>query len=252
MIHPLIVAYATMVRREVLRFSRAWFRTLLPPMMNTWLYFLIFGSLIGPRIGTMGGCPYASFMMPGLVMMSVIVSSYTNVASSVYSARFQRYIEEVLVAPVPRWLSVAGFVTGGVIRGILVGLLVLAVAACFVPVSFHAPLHGVLMLLLSSVLFSLGGFLNALYAGSFDDISVVPTLLLTPLIYLGGVFYTVDVLPPFWESVSRLNPLLHVISVFRYGFLGVADAPLELSYAVTLLLMVLLFLWAVLLIRGRR
>ncbi|MBQ8706762.1 MAG: ABC transporter permease [Succinivibrionaceae bacterium] len=252
MISSYAIAYLTMVRREVLRFSRVWFRTLLPPMVNTALYFIIFGSLMGGRIGSMASLNYTDFMMPGLVMMSVVICSYTNVASSMYSARFQKYIEEVLVAPVPMWLIVLGFVTGGVIRGVLVGALVLLVAVNFTSIGVFSPFHALLMPLLASVLFSLAGFINAVYAKSFDDISVIPTLLLTPLIYLGGVFYTLDLLPSFWAGLSRFNPLLYVISTFRYGFSGVEDAPVGLSYLVVFGVMLMFFLWAVALLRRGR
>ncbi len=246
------VAYITIIRREVFRFSRAWFRTLLPPMVNTALYFLIFGNLIGTKIGSMSGCSYIDFMMPGLVLMSVIICAYTNVASSMYSARFQKYIEEMLVAPIPRWLIVAGFVSGGVIRGLLVGLLVLVVAANFTVISVYSWPHVVAMLLLASLLFSLAGFINAMYAKNFDDISVIPTLLLTPLIYLGGVFYTISMLPPFWEMLSRFNPLLYIINMFRYGFLGVSDTQMALSYGVVFGFLLLFFGWATFLLQHGR
>lgn len=247
-----LIAYLTITRREIVRFSRVWFRTLLPPMVNTGLYFLIFGNLIGTKIGPMSGCSYVEFMMPGLVMMSVIICSYTNVASSMYSARFQKYIEEILVSPVPMWLIVAGFVTGGVIRGMIVGVLVLLVALNFTPVSFLYVHHLILMLLLASLLFSLGGFINAIYARNFDDISIIPTLLLTPLIYLGGVFYTLDLLSPFWEGVSRINPLLYVINTFRYGFLGISDTSIVLSYVIVGVLLLVFFVWATLLLQKGR
>lgn len=238
-----------MVRREVSRFSRVWLRTLLPPMMNTWLYFLIFGNLIGQKIGPMAGYSYIEFMMPGLILMSVIICSYTNVASSMYSARFQKYIEEILVAPIPSFLIVLGFVTGGVVRGLIVGILVFLVATIFTHVEFIALYHVLFMLFLSSLLFSLAGFINAIYARNFDDISIIPTLLLTPLIYLGGVFYTVDILPPFWDSVSRFNPLLYVINTFRYGFLGVSDTSLVVSYVIVSVCVIFLFFWSIILLR---
>ncbi len=248
MFSSLFIAYMTMVKREVSRFTRVWLRTMLPPMMNTWLYFLIFGNLIGQKIGPMAGYSYVEFMMPGLIIMSVIVCSFTNVASSLYSARFQKYIEDVLTAPIPDYLIVLGFVSGGLIRGVLVGCLVFMVAAVFAHIEFFALIHVILMLIFSSLMFSLGGFINAAYARNFDDVSIIPTLMLSPLIYLGGVFYTVDILPPFWENVSRFNPLLYVINTFRYGFLGVSDTSLTVSYAIVLICTVALFIWAVILL----
>ncbi len=249
MFSSLFTAYLTLVRREVSRFSRVWLRTLLPPMMNTWLYFLVFGNLIGQKIGPMAGYSYVEFMMPGLILMSVIICSFTNVASSLYSARFQKYIEEVLTAPVPSYLIVLGIVTGGVVRGLLVGVLVFLVAIAYAHVDFFALEHVLLILVLTSLLFSLGGFINAVYARNFDDISIIPTLLLSPLIYLGGVFYTIDILPPFWENVSRFNPLLYLINTFRYGFLGVSDTSLSVSYGIVLSCIAVLFFWSVMLLK---
>lgn len=243
------IAYQTIVRKEVSRFSRVWLQTLIPPMVTTGLYFIIFGNLIGSKIGPMSGVDYVDFMMPGLILMSVIICSYTNVASSLFSAKFQRYIEEIAIAPIPNWLIILGYLSGGVIRGLLVGLLVLLVAVNFADCSCYSLLHAVLIAFLASLLFSLAGFINALYARNFDDISIIPTLLLTPLIYLGGVFYSINLLPPFWAQVSTVNPLLYLINTFRYGFIGVTDTSLLVSYVIIAVWFVVMFLWAMILLR---
>ncbi|PWC09883.1 ABC transporter permease [Brenneria roseae subsp. americana] len=226
------VALQSIWMKEINRFGRIWVQTLLPPVITMTLYFIIFGNLIGARIGEMHGFDYMQFIVPGLIMMSVITNSYANVASSFFSAKFQRNIEELLVAPVPTHVVIIGYVGGGVARGVCVGILVTVVSLFFVPLQVHAWWIIVLTLLLTAVLFSLAGLLNAVFAKTFDDISLVPTFVLTPLTYLGGVFYSLTLLPPFWQAVSKLNPVVYMISGFRYGFLGTHDVPLIFTMAV--------------------
>lgn len=226
------IAFKSILSKEINRFTRIWLQTLVPPAITMTLYFLIFGNLVGSRIGEMGGVSYMEFIAPGLIMMSVITNSYSNVASSFYSAKFQRNLEELLVAPVPHYVLIAGYVGGGVARGLCVGLIVTLVAMFFVDISLHHAGLVVMTVFLTSVLFSLGGLINAVFAKSFDDISIIPTFVLTPLTYLGGVFYSLSLLPPFWQGVSALNPIVYMINVFRYGFLGFADISVPLSIGI--------------------
>jgi len=219
----LFTAFSTIVVREIRRFTRIWAQTLLPPAVTMTLYFIIFGNLIGSRIGEMGGFDYMSFIVPGLIMMSVITSSYANVVSSFFSMKFQRSIEELLVSPVPYWVILAGYVTGGMARGLGIGLIVTLLSLAFTRLSIHNLPMMVLTVFLTSALFALGGFINAMLATKFDDISIVPTFVLTPLTYLGGVFYSIDLLPGFWQGVSMANPILYMVNGFRYGILGVSD-----------------------------
>ena len=217
------VAYATIVIREVLRFARIWVQTILPPAITTGLYFLIFGTLIGNRIGEMDGYSYQSFIVPGLILMAVITNSYANTVSSFFQAKYQRHVEELIVSPVPNWIILAGYVTGGVARGLVVGAVVTLVTLFFSDVGVLHPWFTVLVVVMTSILFALGGFINAVFANSFDDITVIPTFVLTPLTYLGGVFYSISLLPAFWQKVSLANPVLYMINAFRYGILGVSD-----------------------------
>ncbi|CBJ82797.1 putative transport protein (ABC superfamily,membrane) [Xenorhabdus bovienii str. Jollieti] len=223
------VALKTLWMKEITRFGRIWVQTLLPPVITMSLYFVIFGNLVGSRIGEMGGFSYMQFIVPGLIMMSVITNSYANVSSSFFGAKFQGSIEEVLVAPVPTHIIIAGFVGGGVARGVCVGILVTLVSQLFVPVQIHSWSMVVITLLTTSIVFSLAGLLNAIYAKTFDDISIIPTFVLTPLTYLGGVFYSLTLLPEFWQLVSKLNPIVYMISGFRYGFLGITDVSLTMT-----------------------
>ena len=220
------IALATLLHREVARFLRIWLQTLLPPVITMGIYFVVFGSFLGARIQRIDGHSYIEFIVPGLVMMSVITNSFSNVASSFFNARFQRSVEELQVAPLPDWILVAGYVGGGILRGVVVGLLVLLVSVAFHPVRFHDLGVVLVFLLLTSLVFSLAGFTNALVARKFDDISIIPTFVLTPLTYFGGVFYSISLLPPFWRGLSKLNPILYMVSGFRFGFLGTADIPL--------------------------
>jgi ABC-2 type transport system permease protein len=228
------VALQTIWLKECTRFLRIWVQTLVPPAITMTLYFVIFGNLIGSRIGEMGGFSYMEFIVPGLIMMAVITNSYANVCSSFYSAKFQRNIEELLVAPVPNWIIIVGFVGGGVARAMIIGVIVTAVSMFFVDIKiFNLPII-IITLLLTSILFSTAGLINAIFAKSFDDISIVPTFILTPLTYLGGVFYSISLLPEVWQWISKINPIVYMVSGFRYGFLGVSDV----SYLTSMSLLV--------------
>jgi ABC-2 type transport system permease protein len=240
MTHPNLVALYTIARREVHRILRIWGQTLVPPAITMTLYFLIFGNLIGSRIGQMGGFSYMDFIVPGLVMMSIIQNSYGNISSSFFGAKFGRHVEELLVAPLPDWVILLGYVAGAVLRGLMVGIIVLGIALCFTQVRIPHPWVTLSTVLLGATIFSLAGFVNAVYAKKFDDIAIVPTFILTPLTYLGGVFYSVNLLPPFWQQASHLNPILYMVNAFRYGLLGTSDVPLATSYAVMLAFVVAL------------
>jgi ABC-2 type transport system permease protein len=243
------VAFSTILVKEILRFLRIWVQTVLPSAITTALYFVIFGRLIGERIGPMGGFDYLDFIVPGLVLMAVITNSYANVVSSFYSSKFSRYLEEFLVAPVPNWVILAGFVAGGVARGLVVGVAVTLVSVFFTDIQVHSYAVTLLVFTLTAVLFALGGFINAVYANSFDDISIVPTFVLTPLTYLGGVFYSIELLPAFWQSLSLANPVLYMVNAFRYGLLGVSDIPLGFAFAIILIFIALLTLFSLRLLR---
>ncbi|HCU65254.1 MAG TPA: ABC transporter permease [Rheinheimera sp.] len=235
------IAFQSILNKETNRFMRIWVQTLVPPAITMTLYFIIFGSLIGSRIGDMGGFSYMEFIVPGLIMMSVITNSYSNVASSFFSAKFQRNVEELLVAPVPNYIIVLGYVGGGVARGVLVGLIVTLLSLFFVDIRIHHLAVIIATVVLSSTLFSLGGLINAVYAKTFDDISIVPTFVLTPLTYLGGVFYSLTLLPGFWQQVAAANPIVYMVNAFRYGFLGVSDVSITVAFAVMLSFIGLLF-----------
>jgi ABC-2 type transport system permease protein len=226
------VGFSTIVIREFHRIVRIWGQTIVPPVVTATLYFVIFGSLIGKRVGLVGGFGYMQFIAPGLIMMTVITNSYGNVVSSFFGAKFGKHLEELLVSPLPNWLILSGYVAGGIVRGLAVGLVVTLVALFFTRLSvehFFAILSAVL---LTSAVFSLGGFINALFAKNFDHISWFPTFVLTPLTYLGGVFYSVTMLPPWARVISHLNPILYMVSAFRYGFLGESDVDLRLAYGI--------------------
>lgn len=223
------IAFMTILRKEIRRYLRIWTQTLLPSAITMSLYFIIFGSLIGSRIGEMGGFSYMEFVVPGLIMMAIVTNSYSNVVSSFFGSKFNHSVEELLVSPVPNYVILMGYVLGGVTRGILVAIVVTIVSLFFTRLQVHSYLVVILVVLMTSTLFALGGFINAVFANSFDDISIVPTFVLTPLIYLGGVFYSMDLLPDFWAAVSKLNPLVYVVNAFRYGVLGVSDVSLAFA-----------------------
>lgn len=245
------VTFVTIFLKEVLRFSRIWVQTILPSVITTGLYFVIFGGLIGERIGTMGGFAYLDFIVPGLVLMGVITNTYANVVSSFYSSKFSRYIEELLVSPTPDWVILAGYVAGGVARGLVVGGAVMLVALLFTDLDIYSLAITLLVVALTAILFALAGFINAIFANSFDDISIVPTFILTPLTYLGGVFYSIELLPPFWQTVSLANPILYMINAFRYGLLGTTDIPVGAAFLIILtFIAVLTFVCLTLLRRG--
>ena len=244
-----LTAYLTIVTKEVSRFLRIWIQTILPPAVSMALYFVIFGNLIGPRIGEMGGYTYVEFIAPGIIMMAIINNSYANVVSSFFSAKFQRHIEEMLVAPIPNFVILAGYITGGIVRGIIVGIVVTVVALFFTRLSVSNYLIVFAIVLMTSILFSLGGFINGIYARKFDDISIVPTFILTPLIYLGGVFYSIELLPAFWQAVSRANPILYMVNAFRYGLLGVSDIDIASAFVIIAGFIILLFIMSLYLLK---
>lgn len=224
------VAFMTIVRKEIKRYLRIWTQTLLPSAITMSLYFVIFGTLIGSRIGEMGGFTYMQFVVPGLIMMAIVTNSYSNVVSSFFGSKFNHSVEELLVSPTPNYVILMGYVVGGITRGLFVAVVVTLVSLFFTRIHVHSYLVVVVIVLMTSTLFALAGFINAVYANNFDDISIIPTFVLTPLIYLGGVFYSMDLLPTFWANVSKLNPLVYVVNAFRYGVLGVSDVSLTLAF----------------------
>ena len=233
-----LTAYGTIVRREITRILRIWGQTLVPPAITMTLYFMIFGGLIGRQIGAMDGIRYMDFIVPGLVMMSVIQNSYGNISSSFFGAKFGRHVEELLVSPMPNWVILAGYVTGAVLRGLMVGAIVLAIAMLFSRVSMPHPLVTLTTVVLGATIFSLAGFVNAVYAKKFDDIAIVPTFILTPLTYLGGVFYSVKLLPAWAEAATHFNPVFYMVNAFRYGLLGVSDVSMWTAYGLMLVFIV--------------
>ncbi len=227
------IAFRTIVAKETKRFVRIWPQTLLPPAITTALYFLIFGKLIGDRIGTINGASYMDYIVPGIILMSVITQSYANVVSSFYSTKFQRNIEELLVAPVPNWVILSGYISGGIIRGLLVGGVVALISMLFAELAVNNWLITLTIAVLTATLFALAGFINAVLAESFDDISIIPNFVLTPLSYLGGVFYAVDMLPPIWQTISMGNPILYMVNAFRFGVIGISDVDINLAFIMT-------------------
>jgi ABC-2 type transport system permease protein len=247
-----LVALRTIVYREIRRFTRIWPQTLLPPAITMVLYFVIFGNLIGRQIGDMGGFSYMEYIVPGLIMMSVITNSYGNVVSSFFGSKFQRSIEELMVSPVSPHIILIGYVTGGVLRGLAVGFIVTLLSLFFTDLQVHHLGVTVLVVLLTATIFAMGGFINAVFARNFDDISIIPTFVLTPLTYLGGVFYSISLLPPFWQTLSLVNPVLHMVNAFRYGILGVSD--IRIGVAIGFMLIATAVLYGVcirLLVSGR-
>ena len=234
-------AFKTILIKEMLRFLRIWIQTILPAAITMSLYFIIFGKLIGSQIGSIHGVSYMQYIVPGLIMMAVITNSYANVVASVYSSKFQRHIEEMLVSPLPNYLILLGFVAGGVARGLIVGAVVTLVSLFFNHLHIHSLAIMLAVTLLTAVLFSLGGFLNGIFANSFDDTAIVPTFVLTPLTYLGGVFYSIEMLPDFWRWLSQFNRILYIVNAFRYGILGIADIDIRLAFAIILLFVAALF-----------
>lgn len=244
-----LIAFRTLVVKEVRRFTRIWVQTLVPPAITISLYFVIFGSLIGSRIGQMGGFTYMEFIVPGLIMMAVINNSYANVVSSFFGQKFQRSIEELLVSPVPNYIILSGFIVGGMARGLGVGLIATVVSLFFSGLHVDNILITFFVVIMSSAVFSLGGFINAIYANKFDDITIIPAFILTPLIYLGGVFYSVDLLPPAWKIISQFNPIFYMVNAFRYGILGVSDVGITYAFVMLIIFTVVLFSFSMFLLR---
>jgi ABC-2 type transport system permease protein len=238
------VGFKTILIKEILRFMRIWVQTVLPAAVTMSLYFVIFGRLIGSQIGDIDGYTYMQYIVPGLIMMSIITNAYSNVVSSFYSSKFQRHIEEMLVSPLPNYLILLGFVGGGLARGIIVGAAVTGVSIFFTDLHIHNIFVMITVVILTAILFSLGGFINGVYANSFDDVSIVPTFVLTPLTYLGGVFYSIQMLPEFWQAVSQLNPILYMVNAFRYSILGTSDVDITVAFTIILLFVAALFVFS--------
>jgi ABC-2 type transport system permease protein len=245
------IGYKTIVRKEITRILRIWGQTIVPPAITMSLYFIIFGELIGRRIGEMGGFTYMQYIVPGLVIMSVITNSYGNMVSSFFGAKFGKHIEELLISPLPNWIILSGYVTGALARGFLVGVVVMGVSLFFTRIEVQHPLIMLSVILLTAIVFALAGMINAIYGQKFDDIAIIPTFILAPLTYLGGVFYSIALLPEFWQKVSAFNPILYMVNGFRYGMLGVSDVSLAQTYGVIFIAGAILFTWCmVLLHRG--
>lgn len=244
------VAFSTILIKEIRRFMRIWQQTLLPPAITMTLYFVIFGQLIGSRIGPMDGVDYMAFIVPGLVMMSVITNAYGNVSSSFFSNKFQRSLEELMVAPVHPVTILAGYVAGGIARGVAVGFIVTLLSLYFTELKIHHLGVVLLVIFLSATVFSLGGFINAVFASKFDDIAIIPTFIITPLTYLGGVFYSISLLPEFWQNVSLFNPILYMVNTFRYGILGISDINILYALGMLLVFIAALGAWSLWLLRN--
>ncbi len=242
------IAFYTIIRKEIFRFIRIWPQTLLPPAITTALYFLIFGKLMGDRIGSIDGVSYMNYIVPGIILMSVISHSYANVVSSFYSTKFQRNIEELLVAPIPNWVILFGYVGGGIARGLLVGIVVTCISLLFTQITVNNFAITISVYFLTATVFALAGFINAVFADSFDDISIIPNFVLTPLSYLGGIFYSVSMLPDIWQKISLANPILYMINAFRYGLIGVSDIDIQVSFIITGGFIVFLTLFSLLLL----
>ncbi len=244
------IAFKTIVIKEFLRFIRIWKQTILPPMITTGLYFIIFGNLIGGRIGELEGYRYVDFIAPGLILMTVITQSYANTVASFFLAKFQRNIEELMVSPTPDYIIIFGYASGGIARGIIVGLAVTVVSMFFADLGVHNFAVLVSIVVLTATLFSLAGIVNGVYAKTFDDISIIPTFILAPLTYLGGIFYSISLLPEFWQDMSLANPILYMINAFRYGFIGITDIDLWFSYGIILTFIALLYAYTMYLVKA--
>lgn len=243
------IAFHTILEKEVVRFIRIWSQTLLPPAITMTLYFIIFGKLIGSQISSINGYSYMQYIVPGLVMMAIMTNAYSNTSSSFFGAKFSKSIEEMLVSSMPNYIILLGYMLGGALRGLLVGVVVIFVSLFFT----HLQIHNIWIVLsiafLSSMLFSLGGFINAIFARKFDDIAFVPTFILTPLTYLGGVFYSINQLPPFWKKMSMLNPIFNIVNTFKYGMLGTSDINIYAGFSLVCILFVALFIWCMFLLQ---
>lgn len=235
------VALTTIVIKEVSRFTRIWVQTLLPPSISIALYFIIFGNLIGPRIGQINGINYIDYITPGLIMMAIINNSYANVVSSFFGAKFQRHIEEMLVAPISNFIILSGYVIGGTVRGVMIGIVITFIATFFTNIQINHIFITIIVAILTATAFSLGGLINGIFAKKFDDISIIPAFILMPLIYLGGVFYSIDLLPSIWQSISTLNPILYMVNAFRYGMIGSSDIDIKIAFIILLVSNAILF-----------
>ena len=240
-LHTYRIAFTTILVKEVRRFARIWIQTIVPPMITTALYFVIFGKMIGSQLAPIEGFSYMDYIVPGLIMMTIISNAYANVVSSFYGAKFSNYVEELLISPIPHSLILIGYISGGVARGLTVGVMVTLVAMFFTDIHFHNIWVSLSVVLLTAILFALAGFINAVFAKSFDDISIIPTFVLVPLTYLGGVFYSVSMLPDLWQTLSMGNPILYMVNTFRYGMLGVSDISLWTAYTVIILFIAVLY-----------
>lgn len=236
-----LIAFNTIMIREFLRFIRIWVQTIIPPVITMALYFIIFGQLIGSQIGDIDGYRYMDYIVPGLILMAVITNSYANVVSSFFSAKFHKNIEEMIISPLPNHIILAGYISGGVARGVAVGVVVTGVSMFFSDFRIHSIGITLTVFILTSILFSIAGLINAAYAKSFDDITIIPTFVLTPLTYLGGIFYSIKMLPEFWQTVSMGNPILYMINAFRYGLLGVSDINVTTALIIIIAFIVILF-----------
>lgn len=244
-----LVALKTIAIKEFLRFIRIWVQTVLPPAISVGLYFIIFGELIGSQINDIDGYKYMDYIVPGLILMSVITNAYANVVSSFFSSKFHHSVEEMLVSPLPNNIILMGFVSGGLARGIIVGITVTLVSMFFSDFQIHSYSITIAVFILTSILFALAGFINAAYAKSFDDITIIPTFVLTPLTYLGGIFYSIKMLPDFWQNISLANPILYMINAFRYGLLGVSDINLSTAFIIIIGFIAVLYYFALRLLR---
>ena len=240
-LHTYRIAFTTILIKEIRRFARIWVQTIVPPMITTALYFVIFGKMIGSQLAPIEGFSYMDYIVPGLIMMTIISNAYANVVSSFYGAKFSTYVEELLISPIPHSLILIGYISGGVARGLTVGVMVTLVAMFFTDIHFYNIWVSLSVVLLTAILFALAGFINAVFAKSFDDISIIPTFVLVPLTYLGGVFYSVSMLPGLWQTLSLGNPILYMVNTFRYGMLGVSDISLWVAYGVIILFIVVLY-----------
>lgn len=236
-----LIALQSIARKEMIRIFRIWIQTLVPPVITITLYFIIFGSFIGSQVGDMNGFSYMAYIAPGLIMMAIITNSYSNTVSSFFSAKFQRNVEELLVSPTPDWVIVLGYVAGGMTRGLSVGFLVSIVSLFFIRLPLYNLFYAALFALLTSFVFSLAGMINGIFAKKFDDVSIIPTFIITPLTYLGGVFYSITLLPDFWQILSKANPIVYMINGFRYGFLGTSDINVYGGIAILILFSIVLF-----------
>lgn len=248
-IHQQVTAFKTIVTKEVLRFARIWLQTVVPPVITTGLYFVIFGQLIGSQLSDIEGFSYIDYIIPGIILMAVINNSYANVVASFYMSKFSHFIEEMLVSPMPNYLILIGYVVGGVARGLTVGLVVALISTFFADINIHSYFILFAVTILTAILFSLAGFINAIYANSFDDISIIPTFVLIPLTYLGGIFYSIEMLPEFWQNVSLVNPILYMVNAMRYGMLGVSDIDLTTAFSIIILFVVILFSYCLYLLK---